>query len=155
MSGAVDDAALVERFPWVQVDHDNKHLFRGWLDRRLLINRCDDCGRFHHPPKPICPECWSTSLTPTEVSGRGVVHLAMFLRQGPPAPGVDYQKGPHPVVTVELEDQEGLRFSSTVVDCALDDVRIGLPVELAWIERYGAPFPVFRPRRTEDDGGRS
>jgi uncharacterized OB-fold protein len=154
MSGQVDDATLVERFPWVQVSHDNKHLFRGWLDERLLINRCDACGRFHHPPKPICPECWSSSLTPTEVSGRGVIHPAMFLRQGAPAPDVDYAKGPHPVVTVELEEQEGLRFSSTVIDCPLEDVRIGLPVELAWIERYGAPFPVFRPRASAgDDGG--
>ena len=101
MSEPIDDAALVDRFPWVQIDHDTKHMFRGWLDRQLLINRCDDCGQFHHPPKPICPECWSRNLTPTEVSGRGVIHLAMFLRLGAPAPDVDYQKGPHPVVTIE------------------------------------------------------
>ena len=37
MAEPVSDAALVERFPWVQVSHDNKHLFRGWLERRLLI----------------------------------------------------------------------------------------------------------------------
>ena len=70
MSEQIDDAALVERFPWVQIDHDTKHLFRAWLDERLLINRCDECSRFQHPPKPICPSCWSSSLTPTEVSGR-------------------------------------------------------------------------------------
>jgi len=146
MSEAIDDEALVQRFPWVQITHDSKHLYRGWLDRQLLINRCDDCSRFHHPPKPICPECWSWNLTPTEVSGRGTVHLAMWLYQGAPAPGVDYEKGPHPVVAVELEAQPGLRFSSTVVGCPVEDVVIGLPVELDWIDRYGAPFPVFRPR---------
>lgn len=146
MGEPVSDAALVERFPWVQIDHDNKHLFRGWLERQLLIQRCADCGRFHHPPKPICPACWSSRLQPTPVSGRGVVHLAMFLRQGAPAPGVDYEKGPHPVVTVELEEQPGLRFTSTVVDAPLEAIRIGLPVELVWIDRYGAPFPAFRRR---------
>jgi hypothetical protein len=73
----------------------------------------------------------------------------MFLRQGAPAPGVDYEKGPHPVVTVELEEQAGLRFTSTVVDTPLAEIRIGLPVELVWIDRYGAPFPAFRPRRGE------
>ena len=146
MSESIDDATLVERFPYAQIDHETKHLFRGWLDQRLLINRCDDCEHFHHPPKPVCPSCWSSSLTPTAVTGRGVVHLTMLLHQGPPAPDVDYEKAPHPVVTVELEEQEGLRFTSTVVDCALDDVRIGLPVELSWIERFGSPFPVFRPR---------
>ena len=142
----VDDATLVERFPWVRIDHDNKHLFRAWLDEKFVITRCDDCSSFHHPPKPICPQCWSSSLTLTPVSGRGTVHLAMFLRQGAPAPDVDYAKGPHPVVAIELEEQENLRFSSTVIDCPLEDIRIGLPVEVTWIERFGSPFPVFRPR---------
>ena len=80
------------------------------------------------------------------MSGRGTAHLVMFLRQGPPAPGVDYEKSPHPVVTVELEEQENLRFTSTVIDTPLEEIRIGLPVELAWIDRFGAPFPVFKPR---------
>ena len=70
----------------------------------------------------------------------------MFLRQGAPAPDVDYTKGPHPVVTVELEEQESLRFSSTVIDAPIEEITIGQPVELAWIERYGSPFPVFRLR---------
>ncbi len=150
MGEPVGEAELVERFPWVQISHDNKHLYRGWLERELRINRCRDCGRFHHPPKPICPECWSWQIEPTPVSGRGVVHLAMFLRQGAPAPGVDYAVAPHPVVTVELEEQPGLRFTSTVAGAPLEQIRIGLPVELEWIDRYGAPFPAFRPRR----GGR-
>ena len=151
MPEAIDDADLIERFPWVQITHDTKHHFRGWLDHKLLINRCDDCSRFHHPPKPVCPDCWSSNLTPTEVEGRGEVFLAMHLHQGAPAPGVDYEKGPHPVVAVELEGLGGVRFSSTVIDCPLEQVEIGLPVELTWIERYGAPFPVFRPRT--NDGG--
>ncbi len=146
MSDFVDDAALVERFPYARIDHDNKHFYRGWIGERLLIQRCEGCAHFHHPPKPICPRCWSDALVPTPVSGRGVIHLVMLLHQGPPAEGVDYARAPHPVVTVELEEQEGLRFTSTVVDCPPEDVRIGLPVELAWIERSGAPFPVFRPR---------
>lgn len=152
MAEAVDDAALVERFPWVQITHDSKHHFRGWLEKRLLINRCDDCGRWHHPPKPVCPGCWSSALTPTEVAGTGTVHLAMHLHQGAPAPGVDYAKGPHPVVAVELDGTDGVRFSSTVIDLPVEQVAIGLPVELDWVERYGHPFPVFRERGTGAGG---
>jgi len=145
MSEFGDDAGLVERFPYARIDHDNKYMYRGWLDKRLLVNRCEDCAVFHHPPKPVCPRCWSSALRPTEVSGRGIVHLTILLHQGPPAPGVDYAKGPHPVVTVELDEQAGLRFTSTVVECPLEEVRIGLPVELDWVDRFGSPFPVFRP----------
>ena len=28
----------------------------------------------------------------------------------------------------------------------LEDVKIGLSVELTWIERHGSPFPAFRTR---------
>jgi len=94
----------------------------------------------------VCPDCWSENLTPTEVAGTGTVHLAMHLHQGAPAPGVDYAKGPHPVVAVTLDGTDGVRFSSTVVDLPVEDVVIGMPVELTWIERYGHPFPVFKKR---------
>ena len=58
----------------------------------------------------------------------------------------------HPVVAIELEEQENLRFTSTVIDCPLEDVKIGLPVELTWIDRFDAPFPVFRPRADSQAG---
>ena len=149
----VSDAELIERLPRQRIDHDNKEFYRGWLQRRLLINRCGSCHKWHHPPKPVCPHCWSSDLQPTEVSGRGTVHLLMLLHQGPPAPGVDYAKGPHPVATVALDEQPALRITSTVVDCPTDQITIGMVVELAWIERDGAPFPVFRPAATTAGGG--
>jgi uncharacterized OB-fold protein len=140
----VSDTELLEAFPDTLVDHDNKEFYRGWLQRRLLVNRCGECGRWHHPPGPRCPECWSTAVSPTEVSGRGTVHLLVKLHQGPPAPDVDY-RSPHPVATVELDEQEGLRLTSTVVNCPLGELEIGMPVQLTWIERWGAPYPVFEP----------
>jgi uncharacterized OB-fold protein len=141
----ISDADLVKRFSYQQVDRDNRDFYRGWLARELRMNRCTDCGRWHHPPRPMCPACWSWNVAPTPVSGRGTVHLLMQLHQGPPAPGVDYSKGPYPVVTVELEEQPALRYTSTVVNCDPSDIAIGMPVQLTWIERHGAPFPVFEP----------
>lgn len=95
----------------------------------------------------MCPQCWGWNIVPTEVSGRGTVHLLMRLHQGPPTPGVDYTHG-HPVVTVELEEQASLRVTSTVLDIAPEDLHIGTAVELDWIDREGAPFPVFRASTT-------
>ena len=63
--------------------------------------------------------------------------------------------GPHPVVTVELVEQPALRLTSTVVDCATDDIAIGMQVELTWIERDGVPFPAFRPASAVTTGGKS
>jgi uncharacterized OB-fold protein len=141
--GLISYDELVSRFAGHRVDHDSAAHFRGRLERRLLINRCGECGTWHHPPLPICPACWSTEIEPTDVAGTGTIHLAVFLHQGPPAPGVDYST-PHPVVTVELEEQPGLRYTSTVVGSPNEDVQIGRRVRLDWIDRAGVPVPVFR-----------
>ena len=143
MSDLISDDDLVERFAGQPVSRESAAHYRGRLDHRLLINRCDSCGRFHQPPRPICPICWSNDVVATQVSGEGTVHLAIVLHQGPPAAGVDYST-PYPVVTIELDEQPGLRFTGTVVGSPNDEVVIGRRVSLDWIERGGVPVPAFR-----------
>lgn len=139
---SISDDQLVERFPGQPITHDNAEHYRGRLRRQLLLNRCEACGRWHAPPKPVCPECWSFDVKATPVQGAGTIFMAIFLHQGPPAPGLDYTV-PYPVVTVELDEQPGLRFTSTMVGADNDAIRIGKRVRLGWIERAGAPLPVF------------
>jgi uncharacterized protein len=47
-------------------------------------------------------------------------------------------------VTVELDEQPGLRYSSTVIGSPNEEIQIGRRVELDWITRGNAPMPVFR-----------
>jgi uncharacterized protein len=143
VSAEISDEELVARYPDQPVDHDTRARYVGWLDRKVVINRCSSCGTFHEPPSPSCPSCWSWEVVPTEVAGTGTIFTAIFLHQGPPAEGVDYRAAPHPVVVVELDDQSGLRYTSTVVGSANSEITIGRRVELTWIERDGAPRPAF------------
>jgi uncharacterized protein len=138
----ISDDDLFARFPDVRLDHENKHFYRGLLTRRLLLNRCEDCGRRHAPPRMVCPHCWSFAVTPSEVTGGGTIALLTFLHQGPSAPGVDYST-PYPLAAVDLESEPGLRFSSTIVGPLAFDAAIGDRVELVWIERNGNPYPAF------------
>lgn len=138
----ISDEALVERFPGQPITHDTAEHYRGRLDHRLLLGKCRSCGHWHSPPKPVCPQCWSFDVESAPVSGDGTIYMAIFLHQGPPATGVDYSV-PYPVVTVELDEQPGLRFTATVVGADNDAIRIGARVELNWIEREGMPVPVF------------
>jgi uncharacterized OB-fold protein len=139
----VSDEELWSLFRGYPVDHDSAAHYRGLLRRQLLISRCAACGTWHSPPKPVCPGCLSTRVEATPVSGRGTIFMAIFLHQGPPAEGVDYTT-PHPVVTVELDEQPGLRYSGTVAGAPNEEIQIGRRVELDWITRGGVPVPVFR-----------
>jgi uncharacterized protein len=143
VNAELSDEELVARFPGELITHDNKAHYRGRLQRRLLINRCAECHQWRHPPRTVCPDCWSRHVEPTEVSGEGTIHLAIFLHQGPSAEGVDYTT-PYPVVSVDLDDAPGVRFTSTVVDATNGQIVIGARATLDWRERHGSPMPVFR-----------
>lgn len=133
-----------EAYPHIEIDTDSRAFYEGWLAQELRVPRCGDCGKWHMPPRDICPHCWSHAIEAQPVSGKGRIHLLMILGQGKEAPGVTY---PYPVATVELEEQEALRFTSTVVGCPMEEIAIDMAVELEWVDRGGVPFPAFRPRK--------
>jgi uncharacterized OB-fold protein len=69
--------------------------------------------------------------------------MAIFLHPGPQVEGVDYST-PYPVVAVELDEQQGLRFVATITGADEPDITIGSQVRLDWIDRAGEPVPAFR-----------
>src|SRR5688500_6268644 len=86
----------------------------------LRVARCP------HPPRPVCARCWSRTITPEPVSGRATVWTWTVNRyqwQTTMAP-------PYVLAEVELVEQPGLRLLTNIVDCAVDEVRIGLEVEV-------------------------
>ena len=140
---AISDEELLAKYPRIPIDHDSKEYWRGCLQKKLLVSRCQDCGNWIHNPRPMCPRCWSENVVPTEVSGKGTVYLFTLYHQGAD-PTIDYSH-PYPQVAVELEEEARLRITSTVVNCSSEDLYVGMPVELTWIDFQGAPVPVFQP----------
>jgi uncharacterized OB-fold protein len=140
---AISDETVFDTFTGVLIDYDNIEHYRGLLQQKLLINKCANCRYWVYPHRPMCPECWSWDLQPTQVSGRGTVYLFTLLYQGR-VRGSDFQE-PLRIVAIELAEQPGLRYTSTVVNCSLEEMRIGMPVELTWITRRGILVPAFQP----------
>ena len=147
------DEELLERWPEIRLDADNAAYYAGLLRRELVLNRCVACGWWHHPPRSICPRCWSSDLAPAAVAGRGTI--ALITRRGMRGDGPP----PRPVVAVQLAEQAGLRVSGELVDTGPDigddrggeveaaGAALGRAVELDWTERDGRPWPVWRLSR--------
>jgi len=140
----ISDEDMLARLPGIRIDRDNKEYYRGLLEHRLLLNHCEKCGTWHHPPRASCPKCWSWDVVPSEASGKGKVYLFSFLNSIPAHDG-SLPGEPFPVVNIELA--EGVRFTTTVVNCPKAKLAIGMPVELTWVERESMPFPAFQPAR--------
>ena len=47
---------------------------RGLKERRLMVQRCEDCGHYQWPPREFCGKCHGESLSWTEVPQEGDVY---------------------------------------------------------------------------------
>jgi uncharacterized OB-fold protein len=126
-------------WPIPQINDENRAFWTGGADGELRIARCGNCGYYLHPPTPRCPECWSEDVAPSAVSGRGHVYTYTINRQR----WVPDLEVPFVLAAVELDEQPGLRLISTV-ECDPDEVEIGMPVEVAFVQRGEAFVPFFR-----------
>ena len=123
---------------------ETEPFWTGGQEGRLLITRCHDCAYLIHPPSPVCPQCLSRDVRPAAVSGRGEV-VTFTINHQPWYPGLDV---PYAVAIVELAEQSGLRLTTNIVNCPLAEVRIGLPVQVAFERVDEISIPVFEPVRS-------
>lgn len=120
-------------------DAVSNFFWEGAKQHKLLILRCDACGKYIHFPRPICRFCLSTNLSPAEMSGRGTVYSYTLVMQAMHPFFVD--KLPYLVATIALDEQPGLHLVGNLVDIEEDDVSVGMPVEVSF--RDLAPdYPV-------------
>ncbi|MDB5444870.1 MAG: DNA-binding protein [Phenylobacterium sp.] len=123
------------------LDPDNRPYWTGGADGQLLIQRCDACGHHVHPPLPRCSRCGSDSLTPSAVSGRGRV-AAFTVNEQAWVPGL---RTPYVFAAVELEEQGELYVFTNIVECAVNDVTMHMPVEVLFEQHEDVFLPFFRP----------
>ena len=124
-----------------RVRDDNEFFWTSGEDGRLRFTRCQSCGYWIHPTGPICPECHSKELAPEVVSGSATLHTYTINRQAW-IPGFE---PPYVVAIVELPEQEGLRLTTNLVNVELDDVRIGMPVQVTFEHWEDVWLPLFEP----------
>ena len=128
-------------WPIPQINDENRAFWTGGAEGELRIARCAGCGYYLHPPTPRCPKCWSEDVAPSAVSGRGRVYSYTINRRA----WVPDLEVPFVLAAIELDEQPGLRLITTLVDCAPEDVEIGMHAEVTFVARGEAFVPLFRP----------
>ncbi|MFD8451414.1 MULTISPECIES: bifunctional MaoC family dehydratase N-terminal/OB-fold nucleic acid binding domain-containing protein [Streptomyces] len=130
--------------PRPAINRDNAFFFDGAQQHRLLVQRCAACSALRHPPGPCCPECNSLEWDTVEASGHGHVY-SYVVNHHPRHPAFDF-----PLLVAVVELAEGTRLITNLTGVAPDDVAIGMPVVLDWLDADpDLTLPVFRPAPTE------
>ena len=105
-----------------------------WADRgagegpRLIGSRCLECGELFFPRKDngTCSYCQSSDLEDLDFSTRGKVYSCTAVMQRPPV----YYQGEVPYALGFVELPEGIRIETLFTGCGIDDVHIGMDVEM-------------------------
>lgn len=107
---------------------------------RLLVKRCDDCSRFHHYPRDVCPHCMSTRTRWQDAAGTGTLYSFSTMGRGEAA---------YTMAFVTLD--EGVTMMTNIVDCDPRALEIGQRVTVAFVTSEagngaaGHAVPMFRP----------
>ncbi len=102
---------------------------------RLLVKRCNSCGKAHHYPRDICPHCLSSDTVWQDALGTGTVYSFSTMGSGDAA---------YTLAFVTLD--EGVTLMTNLVDCDPAQVRIGDPVRVRFKPAQGGQaVPMFTP----------
>lgn len=124
---------------------DTRFFWDGARDQKLLIQRCVECQKLRHPPRPACPDCNSFEWDSVEAAGTGTVH-SYCIPHHPKLPGFEE---PYVVGLIDLD--EGVRLVSNIVDVDPAEVSNGQRVEVTFatfdaLDGDGdIVLPQFRP----------
>ena len=129
--------------PLPAADELSQPFWEAAKQRKLVVQRCQECGYFNHPPRPACDACQSQQLHFEQVSGRGTIYSFTVMHQ-PNIAGFEDQI-PYLNIVVELEEQPLLFMVSNLTGSEKDKVQIGGRVE-AYFEDIDADItlPQFR-----------
>jgi uncharacterized OB-fold protein len=131
----------VLRRPEARISDDTAPYWTGGEHDQLMITHCTECGYYSHPPSPVCSRCLSWAVAPKPVSGRGRVYTFTVNWQQ----WSDDFLPPYVIAVIELEEQDGLRITTNVQGCHHDDVKIGMPVRVAFEQGQCTWIPIFEP----------
>ena len=122
-------------------DNASRHYWKSAAEGRLVIQRCTSCGAYQFYPRALCVTCAGETEW-VDASGRGTLHTFTIIRQNrSPAFAA---LSPYAVGIVELD--EGVRMMSNIVDCDVEQIEVGLALEVVLLqaaEDVGLPF--WRP----------
>ncbi len=121
------------------LEPDTRFYWEAGAAGHLLIQRCEGCARWQHPPQPRCAACGGGAVAPAPVSGRGRVATFTVNVQAW-MPGL----APFVYAAVELAEQAELYVFTNIL-APPEAVRSGMAVRVTFERHEDVWLPMFVP----------
>ncbi len=129
-----------------RLTEQNREFWQGGERNELRFWRCQDCAYYIHPPQPLCPMCFSKNMGVEAVCGDATL-TSFSINYQPWMPGPEL---PYVVAIVEMVEQPGLRLTTNLVNCPIDQIRCDMAVQVIFEHHEDADgdiwLPLFEPR---------
>jgi uncharacterized OB-fold protein len=113
----------------------------------LRVQKCTTCEQLVFYPRDICPHCSGLEFTWERLSGQGMVYSFTVIRR----PLLPEFAAIAPYVYAIIEMEEGIRLASTIIDCPVEDVFVGMPVVAVYNEEDSdRKVLLFKPLIADD-----
>lgn len=135
-------------------DWETRAFWEGCGRHELVLQRCRACRSVQFRPRALCAKCLSSEIEHFVASGRGSVYTFTVTHQNQHP---NFREAcPYVLAYVQLE--EGPQLMTHVVGCSPDDVHVGMPVRVDFVDlevdpvkdaargiEGGTAIPRFRP----------
>ena len=113
-----------------------EHMHAGFFEycnkRELRFQRCSKCEWWRHMPRESCEKCGSFEWSWERSSGKARLFSWTTIHRALHPSFVD--DVPYTVVIVEMEDEEGVRLATRLIDVADDELKLDLRLEVDFEE---------------------
>ena len=116
--------------------------WQGAREHRLMVQRCGECGAYVFPPRAACTHCFSSALRWEQSSGLGDIYSYTIIHR---APHPSFE-APYCAAIIRLA--EGWHMTSNVIGTPMDEIEVGMPVEVIFVDFDEVTLPMFRVRRS-------
>lgn len=130
--------------PLPHIDEESRPFFEALQRHELYVQKCRECGDLRYHPRALCTNCLSSRTEWLRARGTGKIYTFTVTYQNQSA---GFRESlPYVMAWVELD--EGVKMLTNIIDCPPEQVKIGMPVEVAFEDvTPEVTLTKFRPAR--------
>jgi uncharacterized protein len=129
--------------PLPDITDDTRPFWTGGAEDKLLIEQCDACHYYIHPPTGFCPKCEGRATHYQPVSGRGFIET-FTINHKQWMPGLPER---YVLALVRIAEQDDVRLVTNIVDCDPEDVMFDMAVAVRFEHVEDLWVPLFAPEK--------